>query len=206
MNKNKCDKGCCTILIKPYNNKINIDYTNKRRRYKAGIFIFDPQTEKVLLVQSKGNLWGPPKGGMQENETECMCAMRELREETGINITLESNCRFTKIQNKAVYFYVERPEGEIQIQEGKLKGENDPKIRMIIQGKIKNLLKISTNYSNQVTHNNEKIKNNNITIDSLKAINNSFYDEESKSLFFVALSRICCCALTRSSLIDFLSE
>ena len=117
MNKNKCDKGCCTILIKPYNNKINIDYTNKKRRYKAGIFIFDPQTEKVLLVQSKGNLWGPPKGGMQENETECMCAMRELREETGINIILEPNCRFTKIQNKAIYFYVERPECEIQIQD-----------------------------------------------------------------------------------------
>ena len=116
MSANTCDRGCCKILIKSYKKK-SIDYSNNKRRYKAGVFIYDPSTDKVLLVQSKGNLWGPPKGGMQEDETEIMCATRELKEETGITIVLDPECRFTKIHNKAIYFYVEKPECEIEIQD-----------------------------------------------------------------------------------------
>jgi hypothetical protein len=53
-----CDKKCCTIQIKDTIIHKTYSFTNKR---KAGIFIYDPKSDKVLLIQSNGNLWGTTK-------------------------------------------------------------------------------------------------------------------------------------------------
>lgn len=110
-----CIKKCCKIKIKRFER--SKDYKFKRNRFKAGVFIYDPDRDKVLLVQSRGNLWGPPKGTVNYQEPSIQCAKREVMEETGINI---SKCIFTKavmIRNNAIYYYLELSERDMFIQE-----------------------------------------------------------------------------------------
>ena len=109
-----CDKKCCTIQIKQTITQKTYSFTNKR---KAGIFIYDPKSEKVLLIQSNGNLWGPPKGTKKYNENTKNCAKREVWEETGLNIPI-SNCnKILFINNHATYFYIEQSECPVSLQE-----------------------------------------------------------------------------------------
>ena len=113
-----CSNQCCTVKIKRYININNdqFDDTHKINKRKAGVFIYDPQSDKVLLVQSRGNLWGPPKGGLQDNEKETDCAIREVCEETGLIISDSNFTRCLNIRN-AVYFYMEMKECHVDIQD-----------------------------------------------------------------------------------------
>ena len=48
----------------------------------CGIIVF--KDEKVLMVHQINDIWGFPKGHVEENETEEETALREVYEETGI--------------------------------------------------------------------------------------------------------------------------
>ena len=109
-----CKKGCCSLQIQPY--KSNNTYKNKNSYRKAGVFIYDPNKNKILLVQSKGNLWGLPKGSLNYGETERICAIREVKEETGLTITEENFSKAVVIRNRAVYYYIETNECNVQVQ------------------------------------------------------------------------------------------
>lgn len=112
-----CVDKCCTIKIKPYTLVKNPFDKVRRRRNKAGVFIHDPDTDKVLLVQSRGNFWGPPKGTMNLGETESECAVREVFEETGLEVDANSFLKATKIRNRAIYFYMEMKECDVNVQD-----------------------------------------------------------------------------------------
>ena len=102
-----CNNKCCSFEIKNYT-KIDFIPISKK---KAGVFIFDIQNNKVLLVQSRGNLWGCPKGSVEPNETIKACALREVLEETGIILDeneISVNHQF--IYGDSHYFYLEKNE------------------------------------------------------------------------------------------------
>lgn len=104
----RCHDGCCTIEMKDLSYPIKKPkrIINNRIIKKAGVFIYDPTEERVVLVQSRGQLWGVPKGTI-ENETIPECAIRELKEETGIDMKVDDFIRATKIKNRAIYYYTE---------------------------------------------------------------------------------------------------
>jgi 8-oxo-dGTP pyrophosphatase MutT (NUDIX family) len=83
----KCKKGCCTLKvsnIQVLKNKLTLNPFEKR---KAGVFVYCEN--KVLLTQSYNNYWGIPKGQMEQYDfTPKNCAERELKEETGLSVTL----------------------------------------------------------------------------------------------------------------------
>lgn len=108
-----CPKGCCTIYIKPYTTPKKF-YKHRTRR-KAGVFIEDKNHNKVLLVQSNGNLWGPPKGTSKYGETDRICAIREVLEETGLEVSPNEFTKAINIQNRAIYFYVNKDECQVII-------------------------------------------------------------------------------------------
>ncbi len=112
-----CPNCCCKIQVKPYKEEKDPFEKVRRRRSKAGAFIYDPKTDKVLLVQSRGHLWGPPKGTLQYGESERQCAIREVKEETGLEISDDNFTRSVKIQNRAIYFYLEMDECEVTVQD-----------------------------------------------------------------------------------------
>lgn len=112
-----CMKGCCDLDIESFPCVDDCWYnTKKRRQRKAGVFIYDPQKKKVLLVQSMGNFWGPPKGTLNHRESYLDCALREVTEETGLFLNQNLFSRAIKIQHHSVYYYAEIPECNITVQ------------------------------------------------------------------------------------------
>ena len=95
----KCQE--CHFDIKTYTGTNSF----KKNRSKAGVIIYDPATNSVLLVQSRGNLWGFPKGSMEEGEIPMETALREVREETGISL-VEDDLGISHNINKNVTYYV----------------------------------------------------------------------------------------------------
>jgi ADP-ribose pyrophosphatase YjhB (NUDIX family) len=108
-----CQEGCCTVEI---NDEIPQIKWRKNKCYKAGIFTYDPKTNRVLLVRSRGNMWGIPKGTLEDNETSCECAIRETKEETGLDFTRNDLITFTRVKNRATYYYAERPFTKVSVQ------------------------------------------------------------------------------------------
>lgn len=113
----KCPDGCCTLKIKHYITPNNLFDENRRHRRKAGVFIYDPKNDKVLIVQSRGHLWGLPKGTLKYGESERLCAVREVKEETGLNVSEDDFTKAVKIHNIAIYFYLEMDECNVCVQD-----------------------------------------------------------------------------------------
>lgn len=109
-----CLDKCCKIYIKPYTGKERGHYRNCR---KAGVFIYDPGEDRVLLVQSRGHLFGPPKGTLNIGEQDRNCAIREVYEETGLDISYDNFSKATIIKNRAIYYYLEMKSCDIKVQE-----------------------------------------------------------------------------------------
>lgn len=115
MNHFNCPNGCCKFKIDIYK-PIKTIYKKNAIRKKAGVFIYDPKTDRILLVQSRGHLWGPPKGTIKFGETEIECAVREVKEETGLSISPDSLSKPLRIYHNAIYFYMEMKEREVDVQ------------------------------------------------------------------------------------------
>lgn len=104
----KCTNKCCDIYTTNYVKRTNNNHdTNKYNKNKGGVVLYDPLYNKVLMVQSRGNLWGFPKGTFEEGEDFQTCAQRELREETGIYIEKHLLSNSIYINSKVVYYYLE---------------------------------------------------------------------------------------------------
>ncbi len=98
-----CDKECCKLIIEPYSSDGFIHTTARGiHKKKAGVLIYNGKTQKVLLIQSKGNFWGFPKGSLEIGEKVKDCALRELKEETGIELKSEDLVDCICIHNKSL--------------------------------------------------------------------------------------------------------
>jgi len=113
----KCNEGCCKLKAIPYTYEKDLHYKIRKKTLKAGVLIHDYENNKILLIQSRGNLWGPPKGSLHFGETEIDGAKREVLEETGLKILDNQFSRKTVIQNRASYFYIESSECDVNIQD-----------------------------------------------------------------------------------------
>ena len=113
METHQCPSKCCTLKIRRYKKQGEHHPTQNR---KAGVFIYDPTTDKVLLVQSRGHLWGIPKGTIKYGESDRQCAVREVKEETGLAIPPDRFTRALRINHCALYFYMEMPECDVDVQ------------------------------------------------------------------------------------------
>ncbi|KAI6205916.1 hypothetical protein M3Y94_00846300 [Aphelenchoides besseyi] len=96
--------GYSTSLMK-YKNNVD-DIIDQFRQYKSliptyGAVMFDPSLTQILLVQgyfASRNSWGFPKGKVNEDEDPKACAIREVLEETGYDIS-------QKLANDVIFQY-----------------------------------------------------------------------------------------------------
>lgn len=99
----QCSKGCCQLKVGPYQ-PISIHRTPRK---KAGVFIYNPAKNQVLLVLSRNRFWGLPKGSVQTGETDTECAIREVFEETGYVVQAKQFLYSIKVNTTSTYFYME---------------------------------------------------------------------------------------------------
>lgn len=98
---------------------------NKEKEKSCGCVII--QNKKVLLIKQNGGDWTFPKGHVEENETEIETAIREVKEETNIDVEIEGNKRYTieymtdkGILKEVVFFTAQMVGGEIKAQESEI--------------------------------------------------------------------------------------
>lgn len=84
--------------------------------------------EEVLLVKQVKGHWGFPKGHVENGETEMQTAIREVKEETNIDVEIQSERKFkeeyiivdTGIQKEVIYFIAKPIGGNIKPQEAEI--------------------------------------------------------------------------------------
>lgn len=81
-----------------------------RRVDVAYALILDDATSKILMVKNKGNTsWSLPGGAVEKEETLDQAAIREAKEETGLDVKVHgiiaiNECIFEKKQEHAIFF------------------------------------------------------------------------------------------------------
>ena len=82
------------------------------------------QIELLLIKNRYGGHWSFPKGHVEGRETEVQTALREVKEETGLDISLQSGFRhaveyFTRpnVKKQVVYFLGEATSNDLHMQE-----------------------------------------------------------------------------------------
>lgn len=91
----------------------------------AIIFYKNKQNTKILLVKNNnGRYWSFPKGHIEDGENEKQTAIREIKEETGLDVVIENGfreiseyCPFGKIRKRVVFFLAQAFTDNVKIQE-----------------------------------------------------------------------------------------
>ena len=97
-----------------------------RKEKSCGCIII--KNEKVLLVYEKNrNFWGFPKGHMEEGENEIETALREVKEEVGLDVEINAEKRYVlnyiirEEIDKTTVLYVAEPRNEnVEMQESEI--------------------------------------------------------------------------------------
>ncbi len=84
----------------------------------------DNNTELLLIKHRLGGHWSFPKGHVEPGESERQTALREVKEETGLDIELKSGfresvqyCPRPNLRKKVVYFIGEALTSDVRRQE-----------------------------------------------------------------------------------------
>lgn len=84
--------------------------------------------KKVLIINQIDGFWGFPKGHVEKNETEEQTAIREVKEETNIDVKIEKEKRYVieyltdEGREKQVVYFVEKYiGGKLKPQESEIK-------------------------------------------------------------------------------------
>ena len=104
-----------------------------KREKSCGAVVFTRRGDQILyvLICSRQGSYGFPKGHMERGETEQETAIREIREETGLNVTLLDGFRETDLytlhrsgrqsaMKLVVYFLAEYADQETRPQESEV--------------------------------------------------------------------------------------
>ena len=91
----------------------------------AIIFYKTKQNTKILLVKNNnGRYWSFPKGHIEDDENEQQTALREIKEETGLDVTILNNFKeiseyspYGKIRKRVVFFLAQAFTDNVKIQE-----------------------------------------------------------------------------------------
>lgn len=96
----------------------------------CGAVVYQNENEKLkfLLVHQHNNHYSFPKGHVEENETELETALREIKEETNLDVEIDTNFRHQitylvehkNVMKDVVYFVATPKTFELISQEGEI--------------------------------------------------------------------------------------
>jgi ADP-ribose pyrophosphatase YjhB (NUDIX family) len=112
-------KGIPRIIQNVFNTPVP---TPKARVSCRGIVISDGKL--LLSYESKKDVYMSPGGGLESGEAPEECCVREIKEETGLDVTLIDGfrevsvyCPFGKIRKRVVFFLARAFTDNVKIQE-----------------------------------------------------------------------------------------
>ena len=92
----------------------------------CGCIIIDD--EKVLLIQQNEGWWGFPKGHVEGDESEIETAIREVKEETNLDVVPNEKKRYVQeymlkngVLKRVILFVAKKASDDIKIQECEVK-------------------------------------------------------------------------------------
>ena len=130
--------------------KKNFRVNNYRRIKEKSCGCIIINDGKVLLIQQKKGHWGFPKGHVEFNETERETAIREVKEETNLDVRIFTNRRYTEKyaaykgrMKQVVYFLAKQTGGIEKKQDSEVRDiqwfEFDDAIKKITYSNTRNL-------------------------------------------------------------------
>ena len=132
----------------------------KIKEKSCGCIIIDKN--KVLLVQQKKGRWGFPKGHVEKDETEKETALREVKEETNLDVEIIGDKKYSETYitrkgnlKEVVYFVAKIIGGEIKPQKKEIN-----KIEWVHLVEAKNKINYDTTKKLYMQFLNEEILNN----------------------------------------------
>ena len=69
-----------------------------KKEKSCGCIILNNKNQILLILQNAGH-WGLPKGHVEEGETEEQTAIREVKEETNVDVIVNTNLRYRMVYN-----------------------------------------------------------------------------------------------------------
>ena len=69
-----------------------------KKEKSCGCIILNNKNQILLILQNAGH-WGLPKGHVEEGETEEQTAIREVKEETNVDVIVDTNLRYRMVYN-----------------------------------------------------------------------------------------------------------
>ena len=95
---------------------------NMKREKSCGCIILNDKNEILLVLQTAGH-WGLPKGHVEEGETEEQTAIREVKEETNVDVIVNTNLRYSMVyspkedvEKEVVYFIAKNTSNDCKPQ------------------------------------------------------------------------------------------
>lgn len=121
-----------------------------KREKSCGCIIID--NNSVLLVKHNAGHWDFPKGHVENNETEEQTALREVKEETNIDVEIIPGYRYVieyspkeDVLKQVVFFIAKKISSEIKAQESEISEikwlKIDEAVEQITHNDSKELLK-----------------------------------------------------------------
>lgn len=69
-----------------------------KKEKSCGCIILNNKNQILLILQNAGH-WGLPNGHVEEGETEEQTAIREVKEETNVDVIVDTNLRYRMVYN-----------------------------------------------------------------------------------------------------------
>lgn len=88
------------------------------RQYCASIFVIDNNDKILLMYNKKLNMWLQPGGHIENNELPHETAVRECKEETGIDVEIVNSINYKSINPNPVFIehYINKVGDMVDIQ------------------------------------------------------------------------------------------
>lgn len=88
------------------------------RQYCASIFVINNKNEILLMYNKKLNMWLQPGGHIENDELPHETAIRECKEETGIDVKIVNSIKYKSINPNPVFIehYINKVGDMIDIQ------------------------------------------------------------------------------------------
>ena len=123
-----------------------------KKEKSCGCIIINNDNKVLLVYEKNSHFWGFPKGHVEGNETEIETAVRECKEEVGLDVIIDVNKRYptkyiidNKVKKTVIFYLAVAKKKRIVLQEEEIEKykwcDFDEALEMLNYNNLKKVLK-----------------------------------------------------------------